>query len=150
MVAHQPAMRQALRTAIRRIEREDLWDFTFLCLGGTHRSVAALYLLKRVAYPRAVIHLTTRRTERAAREALNAVAATRRLLEGQYVAAWWHGEVHVGAVRQVSEYAETVRIFWSQDWLRCPTQSVLTIDCIIEVVRAREDVPGDEETVATI
>ena len=150
VVAQQLLMRQALRTAIRRIEREDLRDFAFVCLGGTHRSVAALYLLKRVAYPRAVIHLSTDRTKRAGRDALNAVAATRRLLEGQYVAAWWHGEVHLGAVRQVSEYAETVRIFWTQDWLRCPTQSVLTIDCIIEVVNARDDVPGDEETVATI
>ena len=66
VVATQAATAESLHEAIRRIEDVDATDFSFVCHGATHRSVACCFLLAAIAYPRAEICLTTARTRRAA------------------------------------------------------------------------------------
>ncbi len=66
VVATQAATAEALREAIRRIEDVDADEFSFVCHGATHRSVACCFLLAAIAYPRAEICLTMARTRRAA------------------------------------------------------------------------------------
>ena len=66
VVATQAATAGALHEAIRRIEDVDADEFSFVCHGATHHSVACCFLLAAIAYPRAEICLTTARTRRAA------------------------------------------------------------------------------------
>ena len=66
VVATQAATAEALREAIRRIEDVGAQEFSFVCHGATHRSVACCFLLAAIAYPRAEICLTTARTRQAA------------------------------------------------------------------------------------
>ena len=129
-VAGQAVFLLALRVAVDLIEAQQQCMFAFVCLGATHRSVAACYLSKRVVYPEASIVLTPRRTLCARRLQLGAIARVRAPLAGQFVRVWLYGEVHVGAVQQVSEYAETIRIYWAES----QTQSVLTMDSLVGIV----------------
>ena len=55
-----------LRDAIVRIETEHLGSFSFVCSGGTHRSVACGVALILIAYPAASIQVYTNRTKAAA------------------------------------------------------------------------------------
>ena len=66
VVASQGATANCLLVAFERIEEEDLDEFSFVCHGATHRSVACCLLLAALVYPQARVHLTTRRTRRAA------------------------------------------------------------------------------------
>jgi hypothetical protein len=68
-VASQEATAECLLTALLRVEEEDLHQFSFVCHGATHRSVACCLLLAALAYPKATVHLTTARTRNAAAEA---------------------------------------------------------------------------------
>jgi hypothetical protein len=63
VVAMQAATAAALLEAIQTIERYNLHELAFLCRGATHRSVACCFLLAAIAYPRAEIYLTTKRTQ---------------------------------------------------------------------------------------
>ena len=67
VVASQPATALCLYAALERIEEEDLDEFSFVCHGATHRSVACCLLLTALAYPQAHVRLTTPRTRRAAK-----------------------------------------------------------------------------------
>ena len=69
VVATHAATADALLQAVSRIEASNMREFGFVCIGATHRSVACCYLLAAVAYPNAEVHLTTERTQRAARMA---------------------------------------------------------------------------------
>jgi len=62
VVAMHAATAEALLEAIQMIESRDVREFAFLCHGATHRSVACCFLLAALAYPRAEIYLTTKRT----------------------------------------------------------------------------------------
>ena len=66
VVASQEATASCLLVAFERIEEEDMHEFSFVCHGATHRSLACSLLLAAIAYPRATVHMTTRRTRRAA------------------------------------------------------------------------------------
>ena len=57
----------ALFHACREVERKDLKEITFACLGATHRSCGCAVLLSILVYPNASIILTTPRTNRSAR-----------------------------------------------------------------------------------
>ena len=56
--------------------------------------------------------------------------ALQRQLDEQFVRARWYGEVHVGVVRQVSEYAETMRTIMRIFLFQSPAQSLLTMDSV--------------------
>lgn len=67
VVASQEATAFCLLAALERIEEEDLTDFSFVCHGATHRSVACCFLLAALAYPLGQVSLTTSRTQHAAK-----------------------------------------------------------------------------------
>ena len=66
VVASQEATAACLLMALERIEEEWMQEFSFVCTRATHRSVACCLLLKALAYPQARVHMTTKRTRRAA------------------------------------------------------------------------------------
>jgi hypothetical protein len=68
---------------LERIEENGMREFSFVCHGATHRSVACCLLLAAIAYPQARVHMTTRRTRDAAALAENAWC---RGLRDQYLA----------------------------------------------------------------
>ena len=68
-VASQEITAECLLEAMDCIEHFNLNGFSFVCHGATHRSVACCLLLKAVAYPNAKVHMTTRRTMTAFRDA---------------------------------------------------------------------------------
>ena len=76
VVAAQPNTPKILLDAVQTIECENATQLAFLCHGGTHRSVAWCILLATLVYPRAKIHLTTKRTQLAA-ESLGCTYATK-------------------------------------------------------------------------
>ena len=63
VVANQEITAHCLLAAMNRIEEENLQQFSFVCHGATHRSVACCMLLAALAYPNASVHMTTRRTQ---------------------------------------------------------------------------------------
>ena len=65
-VASQEVTAECLLTALLMVETQDLHKFSFVCHSATHRSVACCFLLAALAYPNAMVHLTTARTRRAA------------------------------------------------------------------------------------
>ena len=66
VVAGQKATADCLLAAVGRVEEEDAHEFSFVCHGATHRSVACCMLLAALAYPRALVHMSTARTRCAA------------------------------------------------------------------------------------
>ena len=66
VVASQDATAACLLVALERIEEKGMREFSFVCHGATHRSVACCLLLAAIAYPQARVHMTTRRTRDAA------------------------------------------------------------------------------------
>ena len=58
-----------LLLAVERIEENNLHEFSFVCKGATHRSVACCMLLAAIVYPEARVRLTTPQTQRAATDA---------------------------------------------------------------------------------
>ncbi len=66
VVASQLVTAEALLEALNRIERYDYTDFAFVCHGEMHCSVACCILLAAIAYPEAIVCLSTRRTQQAA------------------------------------------------------------------------------------
>jgi len=66
VVASQKETADCLLVAVCRVEEEDANKFSFVCHGATHRSVACCILLAALAYPRALVHLSTARTRCAA------------------------------------------------------------------------------------
>ena len=75
VVANQEITAHCLLAAMNRIEKEPLQQFSFVCRGATHRSVACCMLLAALAYPNASVHMTTRRTQ----DAQDAAKALERL-----------------------------------------------------------------------
>lgn len=67
VVASQEATAWCLLAALERIEEEDLTEFSFVCHGATHRSVACCFLLAALVYPLGQVRLTTPRTQQAAK-----------------------------------------------------------------------------------
>jgi hypothetical protein len=72
VVACQDATATCLLEALERIEEKGMREFSFVCHGATHRSVACCLLLACIAYPQARVHMTTKRTRDAAALAENA------------------------------------------------------------------------------
>ena len=70
VVVSQENTARVLKKAIMMIEDGNLKEFAFVCHGGTHRSVACACLLIVVAYPESLLVTTTRRTAKAAMEAM--------------------------------------------------------------------------------
>ena len=68
-VASQTATAECLLDALELIETEGAHEFSFVCHGATHRSVACCILCAALAFPNATVHLTTRRTRMAAASA---------------------------------------------------------------------------------
>ena len=66
VVASQEATAACLLVALERIEEEGMREFSFVCHGATHRSVACCLLLAALAYTQARVHMTTKRTRHAA------------------------------------------------------------------------------------
>ena len=66
VVACQEVTASCLAAALHRVETEDLCVFSFVCRSATHRSVACCFLLAALAYPKAVVFLSTPRTREAA------------------------------------------------------------------------------------
>lgn len=62
----QPIVVDVLFEAVKTIVEQNVDEFAFVCHGGTHRSVGCCFLLAILAFPRARIILTTRRTRDAA------------------------------------------------------------------------------------
>ena len=69
VVACQETTALCLTAALHRVETDDLHVFGFVCRGATHRSVACCFLLAAMAYPKALVFLTTSRTRKAAIDA---------------------------------------------------------------------------------
>ena len=69
VVACQVPTATCLLEALERIEVDGLREFSFVCLGATHRSVACCLLLANIAYPAARVYMTTKRTREAAAQA---------------------------------------------------------------------------------
>ena len=65
VVANQEITADCLRAAINQIEEENRQQFSFVCHGATHRSVACCMLIRALAYPNARVHMTTNRTQAA-------------------------------------------------------------------------------------
>ena len=65
VVASQETTAICLLAAMEQIEEENLPQFSFVCHGATHRSVACCILLAVLTYPNALIRMTTMRTHRA-------------------------------------------------------------------------------------
>jgi hypothetical protein len=68
-VACQDATAPCLLEALERIEENGMREFSFVCRGATHRSVACCLLLANIAYPEARVYMTTKRTREAAAQA---------------------------------------------------------------------------------
>ena len=69
VVANQEETAACLLVALEHIEAENKREFSFVCHGATHRSVACCFLLAALAYPRARVEMTTSRTRHAAADA---------------------------------------------------------------------------------
>ncbi len=68
VVASQLVTAEVLLEAFNYIELYDSTEFAFVCHGATHRSVACCFLFAAIAYPEAIVCLSTPRTQRAAEE----------------------------------------------------------------------------------
>ena len=66
VVASQEKTARCLLMALECIEEQDLHEFSFVCHGATHRSVACCLLLAAIAYPQARVRFSTHRTRAAA------------------------------------------------------------------------------------
>ena len=66
VVASQVVTAECLTDAMEQVEAFNLHEFSFVCHGAMHRSVALCMLLAAVAYPEACVHLTTSRTRTSA------------------------------------------------------------------------------------
>ena len=66
VVASQDKTALGLAIALECIEEQDLHEFSFVCHGATHRSVACCLLLAAIAYPQARVRFSTPRTRAAA------------------------------------------------------------------------------------
>ena len=66
MVASQEITAECLLAAMWNVEQYNYIEFSFVCHGATHRSVACCLLFTALAYRQASVHMTTRRTRSAA------------------------------------------------------------------------------------
>ena len=66
MVASQEITAWCLLEAMQNVEEYNYIEFSFVCHGAMHRSVACCLLFTALAYRQASVHMTTRRTRSAA------------------------------------------------------------------------------------